>query len=127
MSRIVSSILAVYIASFLFIEIPAVKTFATGKTPLALFATHIAIFLIFFVLAHIIINKLVFAESGRGAVGLLKTILQSIALAGLVLTVLYHIIPVTPLYALPSILTPFFVPTIAYTLWLTLPLILLFF
>jgi hypothetical protein len=123
MSRISSSIFSIYIATLLYTSIPYVQklTSAGTNTP-ALFWNHFAIFAIFFCLAFFVLGRHVTSFAGHG-----KLFISAIALVGLILTVLYRIIPVAPVYKLPVFLAPYFGTDIAFTAWLIAPLAILFF
>jgi len=55
-----------------------------------------------------------------------RTILLFAAFLGLVLTVFYHIIPLEPIYNLPTQVDQLFASDTAFTIWLLVPLVVLF-
>lgn len=123
MSRISTSIFSLYIATLFYLTIPFVqKLTAAGKATPAMFWNHLAIFVIFFCLAFFVLGRHISSFAGHG-----KLALSSISVIGLVLTILYRVIPIAPVYKLPAILTPYFATDIAFTAWLIAPLVVLFF
>ncbi len=123
MSRISSSIFSIYIAALLYTAIPYVqKLTSVGTNTPALFWNHIAIFAIFFCLAFFVLGRHVSSFAGHG-----KLFIGAIVLVGLMLTVLYRIIPIAPVYKLPVFLAPYFASDIGFTAWLIAPLLILFF
>ncbi|MEX2010284.1 MAG: hypothetical protein WD874_00570 [Parcubacteria group bacterium] len=127
MDKIVSSILAIYIAAFLYTNIPFVKSLMLdGVAGEALFWNHVAIFVLFFALAFLALSRNISAYIGRGATGNLKMILAAIALVGVIISIFYHIIPLTPIYDLPPYIDRFFASDLSFTLWLLAALAILF-
>jgi len=124
MTRISSAIFSIYIATLLYTVIPFVQklTIAGQKDSAGLFWNHLAIFVIFFCLAFFVLGRHITSFAGHG-----KLFVAAICLAGLVLTVLYRVVPIAPVYALPKILTPYFATDTAFTAWLLAPLAVLFF
>jgi hypothetical protein len=122
-AKITSAIFGIYIASLLYLHVPYVKMLTVAsKDSNGLFWNHLAIFMIFFVLAFFVLQRHV-ASYGKG----LQVFLASLALIGLILTVFYHVVPIAPIYTLPSILNPYFATDTAFTAWLIAPLVILFF
>jgi hypothetical protein len=95
---------------------------ASASGASALFWNHLAIFVIFFLLAFFVLGRHITSFAGHG-----KLFLGIIALLGLILVVLYRIVPIAPVYALPAVLKPYFATDTAYTAWLLAPLVVLFF
>ncbi|MDB5194066.1 MAG: hypothetical protein JWN50_80 [Parcubacteria group bacterium] len=123
MTKISSAIFSIYIACLLYVEVPYVKTLTVlGKDSSGLFWNHLAVFLIFFILAFFTLGKHI-ASYGSGA----KTFLAGLLLIGLIITVFYHIVPIAPVYKIPSLLDPYFSTDTAFTAWLIAPLALLIF
>lgn len=123
MTRISSAIFSIYIAIALFTVVPFVKTLVVaGKDAPALFWNHLAVFVIFFLLAFFVLQRHVSSFGGG-----LQVFLGTLALLGLLLTVFYHVVPIAPIYKLPSVLAPYFATNTAYTAWLIAPLVILFF
>ena len=56
----------------------------------------------------------------------LRFVLLFVALLGLVFTILYHIIPLEPIYNLPAQVDQVFASEMAFTIWLIAPLVVLF-
>ena len=108
---------------FLYLELPFVKTLTMkGLTNSGLFLNHLAIFLALFVVVLFLISKHIGAYGSN-----LKIIFGSLILLGLFLTLFYHLIPIAPVYKLPTVLDPFFASTIAFEAWLVIPIAFLFF
>lgn len=118
MNKIVSALLALYLASFLYLELPFIKTLPFN---------HIFALPILFIGLFFILNKVINVDSGRGAGKSIKLVVYAVAFIGLLIDILYHLAPIKPLYTLPGILDPFFASDIALTLWLVVPLIALVF
>lgn len=123
MTRITSAIFSVYIASFLYLHVPFVKALSlAGKEAPALFWNHLAIFVIFFILAYFVLQRHVSSFGGN-----LQLFLGALAFIGLLIMVFYQIIPITPVYKLPAVLDPYFATDTAFAAWLIAPLVILFF
>lgn len=123
MTRITSAIFSIYIAILLFTTVPFVKTLVVaGKDAPALFWNHLAVFVIFFLLAFFVLQRHISSFGGG-----LQIFLGSLALLGLIIFVFYQIIPIAPIYKLPAVLNPYFSTPTALTAWLIAPLVILFF
>jgi hypothetical protein len=53
-------------------------------------------------------------------------ILLGVAFAGLFISILYHVIPLEPIYNLPASVDKFFASDTSFTIWLIAPLLALF-
>ena len=126
MQRIASLIISVYIALFLYANVFFIKTLTVTKGAGELFWNHLAIFIILLIPVYILINSLIVMPSGRGVMGPLRILVLALALAGLLLAVFYHTIPISPVFDLPDALDRFFATDTTFTLWLIVPLIALF-
>ena len=124
MQRLSSLIISIYIAALLYASIPFLETISVFKEQL--FWNNLAIFLILLVPVYYLINKNICVPVSRGAMRPLRAALLILALVGLVLTIFYHIIPLEPVYDLPSYIDKYFAPDTAYTIWLIAPLVILF-
>lgn len=124
MSRVSTSIFAIYISILLYTTIPYVQRLSAmaGKGAPALFWDHIAIFIIFFLVAFFVLGRHITSFAGHG-----KLFLGLISLIGLILVVLYRVVPIAPVYKLPVFLAPYFSTDLAFTIWLLVPLAILFF
>jgi len=124
-NRLVAGILSLYIASFLYTLVPFVKVLTLVKGSDQLFWNHLAIFAIFFVPIFFILNKYIDSYSSRGVLGYIKIVLLFVALIGIIISIFYNIIPVAPVYTLPTILDQFFLPDLSFTIWLLAPLVVM--
>jgi hypothetical protein len=126
--HLVSGILSLYVASFLYTNVSFIKTLtlATGSSA-NLFWNHLAIFLILFIPIHFITQKQISADFGRGMLGFVKAGLSAIAGAGLLLSIFYHVVPIDSVYHFSSVVNNLFASETAFTIWLIAPLVLLFF
>jgi len=126
MNKLVALLISLYIALFLYTQVFFVKVLTLTKGNENLFWNHIAILLIFVVFIFFILQKHIEADAGYGAMQFLRVTLVSLALIGLVVSILYHIIPLEPIYNLPPIVDKIFASDLDYTLWLIAPLLILF-
>lgn len=124
MQRISSLIISIYITALLYANISFLKTLSVLKDEL--FWNNLAIFVIILVPVFILINKYISVPSSRGAMTFVRSVLLVIALLGLILTIFYHIIPLEPVYDLPSYIDQYFAPDLFRTIWLLVPLAVLF-
>lgn len=125
-NRLIAGILSLYLASFFYTQVPFVKVLTLVKGSDQLFWNHIAIFAIFFVPTFLILTKYIDSDSRRGVFGYIKIVLLLIAFIGIIISILYNIIPVAPVYTLPSVLEKFFLPDLSFTLWLLIPIAVMF-
>ena len=121
-NRLIAGILSLYLASFFYTQVPFVKVLTLVKGSDQLFWNHIAIFVIFFIPILFILTKYIDSYSRGGILGYIKTVLLFIAFIGIIISILYNIIPVAPVYTLPAVLDKFFLPDISFTLWLLVPI-----
>ncbi|GEM_PF-5726955 len=121
-NRLIAGILSLYLASFFYTQVPFVKVLTLVKGSDQLFWNHIAIFAIFFVPILFILTKYIDSYSRGGVLGYIKTILLLVAFIGIIISILYNIIPVAPVYTLPAVLDKFFLPDLSFTLWLLVPI-----
>jgi hypothetical protein len=127
-AHLVSSILSLYIASFLYTHVFFVKTLTIDSNGSSnLFWNHIGIFMIFYLPLHFIMNRVVSMDYDRGASRYVKVGLLAFAMSGLILSLLYHLIPLDPVYNFSGAIDSLFASNTAFTIWLIIPLILLFF
>ncbi|MDB5266328.1 MAG: hypothetical protein JWN89_143 [Parcubacteria group bacterium] len=127
MNKLVSAILSLYIGSFLFTVLPLTKVLTGAAKGMPAVWSHLGVFVLFCVPVWFVMNRIVQVNPGRGMWGMMKTVLLSLGCAGIILSILYHIIPIKSLYDLPPFIDRFFVPDLAYALWLIAPLVVLFF
>ena len=126
-TRIVSSILALYIAAFAYTNASFAKAFLiAGDSDAGLFVNRLVVFLLFYIPIQILLYRNVAADPSYGARGVLKKLCLGLVCLGLVLAFLYHVIPLEPVYDLPASVDRFFASDGAFTLWLIAPLAILF-
>jgi hypothetical protein len=126
-NRLVSALIALYISIFLYTEASFVKTLTVLKGSDQLFYNHITILIIFFIPIFFVINKYISSYSDKGLRGYLKLFLLVVSILGLIGCIIYHIIPIAPIYHLPAYLNPVFATDQIYTIWLIAPIVVLFF
>ena len=124
--KISSLIVSIYITALLYANLFFIKQLTLVKGADELFWNHLAIFIIILIPVFFLINKYISAPVSRGAMKPLRAVLLLIALVGLILTVLYHIIPLEPIYNLPAQVDQLFASETAFTVWLIAPLLVLF-
>lgn len=124
--RIAALIVSVYIAALIYTNAFFIKALTLAKGAEQLFWNNLAIFLILLVPIYLLVNKYVSPPYSRGSMRHARVVLLSVALIGLVLAMLYHIIPLEPIFDLPSYVDKFFSSETALTLWLIIPLLALF-
>ena len=130
MQRFSSLIISIYIATLLYANISFIKTLTILEGSEQLFWNNLAIFVILLVPVYFLINKHISVPCARtrsqSVMKVVRTILLFVALLGLVLTVFYHIIPLEPIYNLPAQIDQIFASDTAFTIWLLVPLVVLF-
>ncbi|MFH1472949.1 MAG: hypothetical protein ABIF06_00855 [bacterium] len=126
MQKISSLIISIYIATLLYANVFFIKQLTIVESSGQLFWNHIAIFLILVALTFFLINKYISTPYSRGAMRPIRTVLLLLALIGFIVAILYHIIPLEPIYNLPDIIDKFFISDTAFTIWLLIPLAVLF-
>lgn len=127
MNKLVALLLSLYIATFLYTQVFFVKVLTLStKAGGNLFWNHLAILVIFTIFIFFTLHRHISVESGYGAMQIVRITLVALALIGLVLSILYHIIPLDPIYNLPPIVDKIFSTDLDYTLWLIAPLLVLF-
>ena len=126
MNKLVAVLFSFYIAILLYTQVFFVKVLTLSKGSENLFWNHLAILIIFTVFIFFTIQRHITFDSGFGAMQILRISLVSISLIGLMLSILYHLIPLEPIYNLPPIVDKIFATDLDYTLWLIAPLLVLF-
>ncbi len=126
-NQLVSLILAIYVAAFLYVNIFFASNFVfVEKSSSMLFWNKLGIFLLFLIPVNLLINKSLGGYESRGN-RFVKIGLLAIALLGLTLAIFYHVVPITSVHNFSSGIDKLFASSTAYTLWLLIPLIVLFF
>ena len=125
MQRIASIIISIYIAIIIYTEAFFIKTLTITQSAPELFWNHLGIFMIILVPVFFLVKNVISLPHPRSHVRFLRSALLSLALLGLVLSLLYHVVPVEPVYDLPAFLDKIFSSDLAYTLWLVAPLLVL--
>ncbi len=126
MNKLVALLLSFYLATFLYTQVFFVKALTLTKGNENLFWNHIAILLIFAVFIFFVLQKHIEFDAGYGVMQFLRTVLVSLSLIGLVVTILYHVIPLEPIYNLPPLVDKIFASELNYSLWLLAPILVLF-
>lgn len=126
-SYLTAAIISLYVASFLYEYLPFTKTLVSSiKGSSNIFWIHAATFLIFYIPIYFILSKAVMNDFGRGSKKLAKALALSIAFVGLVISTLYHVVPIESVYNFSPFIDNFFSSNMAYNFWLIAPLIALF-
>jgi hypothetical protein len=128
MNKLVATLVSIYIAMFLYRELPFIKTIGpAGLSAVGVLVSHLIVFVVIFILLEILVSRHISTSAGAGFGGSLKTLGLSVGILGLVIIVLYHFIPIGTIYNFPSIIDTLFASDIAFLCWLVAPLLLLFF
>jgi len=127
--RIVALIFSLYFASFLYLYFPYSDFFIQSDLgTLELTALIAGVFFVFFILLFIILIRIINVSfpqsSGRRW---LEATLLSTATTTLILALLYHVIPIAPLYDFSSPIDRLFESPEYFFWWLIAPLVVLFF
>lgn len=117
MNRIVTALLSLYLASFLYMAVPYTKLLPVNVW------IHLGAFAIAFVLIFLVLGNVVSTGGKRPLI----TGIIGLAFIGALVAVLYHIIGLTFVEKLPYHLDMLFASDVALTLWLAVPLVLLAF
>jgi glucan phosphoethanolaminetransferase (alkaline phosphatase superfamily) len=126
MNRVASLIISIYIAAFLYANVFFIEQLTITEVSHQLFWNHLAIFLILLVPIYFLTSRFISLPYVRGMLRPLRTIFLSLMLLGLVISVLYHVVPLEPIYDLPVVVDQFFASDFALTIWLIIPLLALF-
>jgi hypothetical protein len=126
MQKVAALIVSIYITAVIYSNAFFIKTLTVVKDSSQLFWNYLAIFLIILVLVYLLVNKTISVNLGRGHMRPIRTLMLTFGLVGLVLSVLYHIVPIEPMFDLPQALDRIFASDVAFTAWLVLPLLALF-
>ena len=117
MSKIVSGLLALYIASFLYLEIPYIKLLPNTLV------SHLAVLGVLFALLFVMLSRIVVVETRSIPIAAIHLL----AFLGMLTTVLFYIVPLAYVHALPYHLSTLFAGDMPLTVWLVVPLLLLAF
>ena len=126
MNKLVAVLFSFYIAILLYTQVFFVKVLTLTKDNGSLFWNHLAILIMFTVFVFFTLHRHVSVEIGKGPIEIVRLVLLSLALIGLVISMFYHLIPLEPLYHLPTVMDKLFASDLDYTLWLLAPLFVLF-
>ncbi len=126
-NKLVSALISLYLAILLYTQAFFVKTLTILKGSDQLFWNHIMILIIFFLPIFYVVNKHISVYSDRGFKRYLKIILLVVSIIGLIISILYHIVPIASIYHFPAYLNPVFAPEQIFTIWLIAPLAILLF
>ncbi len=126
-SFITAIIVSIYISAFLYMNAFFVqKLVFVGNEANKLFWNHLGIFLLFFVPVFYFLKNIISGDYGRRG-KLIGSGLLAIATAGLVLAIFYQIIPLIPVYNFSAGIDKLFATDTMFTIWLIIPLLVLFF
>jgi len=126
MQFIAPLVISFYISAFIYLNAFFVKQLTVAEKGNELFYNKVGIFLIILVPVFLLMEKLIAPPQGSGAVSLIRALISLIALLGLLVAFLYHVIPIEGVYELPAELDKYFSSDNAFTLWLIAPLLALF-
>ncbi len=126
MERIVSLVLSIYVTIALYANLFFIQKLVVLEGADKLFWNHLAIFLLILVAVFFIVNRYISLSYTRSGLGQIRPVLLILAFTGLVLSILYHVIPLDPVFNLPSIVDQAFSSDLAFTIWLLIPLVVLF-
>ena len=124
-NKLVAGLISLYLAMFLYTQAFFVKTLTILKGSDQLFWNHIMILVIFFVPIFFAVNKHTTDSSAEGFKKYLKVFLLVVSIIGLIISILYHIVPINPIYHFPSMMDQFFAPDQIFTIWLIVPVVIL--
>jgi surface polysaccharide O-acyltransferase-like enzyme len=126
MNRLAALIISIYISALIYANAFFIKTLTITESAPELFWNYLAIFMIILVPVFFLVKSLVDLPHPRNGMRHVRTALLIIALIGLSLAVLYHVIPLESVYDLPASVDKLFASDAAFTVWLILPLLVLF-
>jgi len=123
--RIITFILSLYVAAFLFPIFPYIESVLIfTDSPLQVVLSKVSIFVAFALVANIIIGRFTFSEFSRNTFyGWFETFLLSFSATALLLVFSYHILPITEVYDFNPYLDIIFEPAKYLFWWLALPFI----
>lgn len=127
--KIISLILSFYLASFIYENFYFINKLIIYKsTPTFLFFNHLTIFLIFFFIICLFLNKIILIDHSYSKI---KKIIHSILLGGsftgLVLLGSYHIISIEKIYNFSPTIDKVFYGANEFTIWLIVPFVVFLF
>jgi hypothetical protein len=126
LNSIASLIISIYVSAVIYSNAFFVKQLSIGDSASQLFWNHLGIFLIILVPVFLLMKKLVSFSYSRGGMKYIRAGVLLVALVGLILSMLYHVIPVESVYNIPGTVDKVFSSDGAFTVWLILPLLALF-
>lgn len=126
LNSIASLIISIYAAAFIYSNAFFVKQLTVVDGSSQLFWNKLGIFLIILLPIFFLMKKIVSFTYTRGGMRYVRTIVLGLALLGLILSMLYHVIPVQSIYDFPGSVDKVFASDSAFTVWLILPLVALF-
>lgn len=126
MNKVAALLISTYITALIYANAFFIKILTVAEGADQLFWNHLAIFLILLVPIFFLVNKYVSAPYSRGSMKHVRGALLTVAFLGLTLAVLYHVIPLEPIYNLPPYVDQLFASDTAFTIWLIVPLLALF-
>lgn len=126
MNRLTAIIISFYISIILYSNAFFTDDLIIATSNTGLFWNRLAIFAAFLALSYFTTEKFILTDGGGGMKRYMRLALRCAAVAGLTISVLYHIVPVDAVYTLPASLDNLFASDSAFTWWLLIPLAVLF-
>ena len=124
---ITAIIISVYVSIFLYGNAFFVQNLVfVENEPDKLFWNHLGIMLLFLIPVFYVLKNIVTGDYGRRG-KVIGAGLMAIGAAGLVISIFYQVLPITPVYDFSAGIDSLFSSDKMLTVWLILPLILLFF
>src|SRR4051812_4739235 len=96
-------ILSLYLTGFIYNNAFFVKRLVFVDKGNQLFFNELGIFVIFLIPIFFIMKRIVITHNTRGVGGMLRTAILTIGLLGLVMSFLYHVVPIDGIYHFPAI------------------------
>lgn len=125
-NKLASLVISIYISALIYSNAFFMQILTVADSEGQLFWNHLAIFLILLVPIYFLVSRYVSMPYSRGSMKHIRAFVVGIALVGLSLAMLYHIIPLEPIYNLPPYVDQVFASDTAFTIWLIIPLLALF-
>lgn len=119
----VSIICGLYIGYALYAAFPFLNYLPT-TTPLIAFGAKFGLFVAFFLVGYIILRRV--AASDFIHIGMMGALLISLATAGFIVALLYHVFPIRPLYTFSPMIDLLFAMKELFIIWFIAPLAALF-
>ena len=121
---IVALIFSLYTALLLYSHFPYIERFLLFQdTEAQLFFSHVGIFMVFAIIAYVVLRRIVYGAFSNGTtIRLFEAGLLGAATTVLLLAILYQALPVAALYDFSEPVDLLFEPSYFFFLWLIAPL-----